>query len=142
AWCCRQSKGKGTRDPLSLLCIEVVMDGQRLRRIGRAVLLPFLSILTALIVGGVIVWLAGPKLNGDWFGVKFVLDGYAGLFQGAFGSHRAIIGTLVRATRLIFAGLAVALAFRCGLFNIGVEGQIGIGALAAAFVGVTFTRLP
>ena len=118
------------------------MDAQRLRRIGRAVLLPFLSILTALIVGGVIVWLAGPKLNGDWFGVKFVLDGYAGLFQGAFGEPKAIIGTLVRATPLIFAGLAVALAFRCGLFNIGVEGQIGIGALAAAFVGFTFTGLP
>jgi simple sugar transport system permease protein len=111
------------------------MDGQRLRRLVRAALLPVLSIVTALVAGGIIIWLSGPKLQGDWLGLKFVLDGYAGLFQGAFGSQKAIIGTLVRATPLIFAGLAVALAFRCGLFNIGVEGQLAIGALAAAWLG-------
>jgi len=119
-----------------------MMNAQMFRRLGRAVLLPFLSIFTALLVGGVIIWLSGPKLNGDWFGVKFVLDGYAGLFLGAFGTQKAIIGTLVRATPLIFAGLAVALAFRCGLFNIGVEGQLALGALFAAWVGVNLTGLP
>ena len=118
------------------------MEGQQLRRLGRAALLPFLSIFTALVAGGVIIWLSGPRLQGDWLGIKFVLDGYAGLFQGAFGSQKAIIGTLVRATPLIFAGLAVALAFRCGLFNIGVEGQLGIGVLAAAWVGISLTGLP
>jgi len=119
-----------------------MMNAQMFRRLGRAVLLPFLSIFTALLVGGVIIWLSGPKLNGDWFGVKFVLDGYAGLFLGAFGTQKAIIGTLVRATPLIFAGLAVALAFRCGLFNIGVEGQLALGALFAAWVGVNLAGLP
>ncbi len=118
------------------------MNAQMFRRLGRAILLPFLSIFTALLVGGVIIWLSGPKLTGDWFGVKFVLDGYAGLFLGAFGTQKAIIGTVVRATPLIFAGLAVALAFRCGLFNIGVEGQLALGALFAAWVGVNFTGLP
>src|SRR5215216_2774860 len=119
-----------------------MMNAQIFRRLGRAILLPFLSIFTALLVGGVIIWLSGPRLNGDWFGVKFVLDGYAGLFQGALGSQKAIVGTLVRATPLIFAGLAVALAFRCGLFNIGVEGQISLGVLAAAWVGVNLAGLP
>jgi ABC-type uncharacterized transport system permease subunit len=119
-----------------------MMNAQMFRRLGRAILLPFLSIFTALLFGGVIIWLSGPKLNGDWFGVKFVLDGYAGLFLGAFGTQKAIIGTLVRATPLIFAGLAVALAFRCGLFNIGVEGQLALGALFAAWVGVNLTGLP
>jgi ABC-type uncharacterized transport system permease subunit len=119
-----------------------MMNAQMFRRLGRAILLPFLSIFTALLVGGVIIWLSGPKLNGDWFGVKFVLDGYAGLFLGAFGTQKAIVGTLVRATPLIFAGLAVALAFRCGLFNIGVEGQLALGALFAAWVGVNLTGLP
>jgi len=119
-----------------------MMNSQMFRRLGRAILLPFLSIFTALLVGGVIIWLSGPKLNGDWSGVKFVLDGYAGLFLGAFGTQKAIIGTLVRATPLIFAGLAVALAFRCGLFNIGVEGQLALGALFAAWVGVNLTGLP
>lgn len=118
------------------------MAGQRLRGLGRAALLPLLSIITALFAGGVIIWLSGPRLNGDWLGVKFVLDGYAGLFQGAFGSQKAIIGTLVRSTPLIFAGLAVALAFRCGLFNIGVEGQFGMGVLAAAWTGVSLAGMP
>lgn len=118
------------------------MVGQQLRRIVRSALLPFLSIFTALIAGSIIIWLSGPRLNGDWLGVKFVLDGYAGLFQGALGSQKAIIGTLVRATPLIFSGLAVTLAFRCGLFNIGVEGQIGIGVLAAAWAGVNLAGLP
>jgi len=120
----------------------VVMNAQGLLRPVRAALLPLLSILTALIVGGVIIWLAGPKLNGDWLGVKFVLDGYAGLFQGAFGSQKAIISTLVRATPYIFAGLAVALAFRCGLFNIGAEGQLALGALFAGGVGFSLHGLP
>ncbi|HNP72005.1 MAG TPA: ABC transporter permease [Kouleothrix sp.] len=118
------------------------MNAQTVRGLGRAALLPLLSIITALVVGGVIIWLSGPKLNGDWLGVKFVLDGYAGLFLGAFGTQKAIIGTLVRATPYIFAGLAVALAFRCGLFNIGAEGQLAIGALLAAGVGFGVKGLP
>src|SRR5215216_2819778 len=119
-----------------------MMNAQIFRRLGRAILLPFLSIFTALLVGGVIIWLSGPKLNGDWFGVKFVLDGYAGLFLGAFGTQKALITTLVRATPYIFGGLAVALAFRCGLFNIGVEGQLLMGALGAAWVGFGIKGLP
>jgi simple sugar transport system permease protein len=118
------------------------MNAQRLRSLGRGALLPFLSIFTALVAGGIIIWLSGPRLAGDWLGLKFVLDGYAGLFQGALGNQKAIIGTLVRATPLIFAGLAVALAFRCGLFNIGVEGQLALGALVAAWIGVNLTGLP
>jgi len=118
------------------------MNRQVLRRFAQSALMPLLAIFTALVAGGVIIWLAGPRLQGEWFGIKFVLDGYAGLFQGAFGSPKAIAGTLVRATPLIFAGLAVALAFRCGLFNIGVEGQLALGALVAAGVGFGVTGLP
>jgi simple sugar transport system permease protein len=118
------------------------MNAQGLRDLGRAALLPLLSIFTALLAGGIIIWLSGPRLSGDWLGVKFVLDGYGGLFQGALGTPKAISGTLVRATPLIFAGLAVALAFRCGLFNIGVEGQLALGALLAAWVGVNLAGLP
>src|SRR5581483_9603838 len=50
--------------------------------------------------------------------------------------------TVVAATPLIFAGLAVALGFRAGLFNIGAEGQLNAGAIAAALVGFSFTGLP
>ena len=114
------------------------MNVQRLRHVARAALIPALAIFTALVVGGLIVWLAGPRFGGEWLGLRFVWEGYTGLLRGALGSQAAIIGTLVRATPYIFAGLAVALAFRCGLFNIGAEGQLLIGSLAAAGVGFRF----
>jgi simple sugar transport system permease protein len=50
--------------------------------------------------------------------------------------------SLVTSTPYIFAGLSVALGFRCGLFNIGAEGQVFMGALGAAFVGYSITGLP
>ncbi len=63
-----------------------------MRRIGRAVLIPGLAIFTALLAGGVIIWVSGPKFAGEWAGLKFVWDGYSGLFVGAFGTQAAIIG--------------------------------------------------
>lgn len=57
-------------------------------------------------------------------------------WQGAFGSTDAVVSaTLVRATPLILAGLAVAVAFRAGVLNLGAEGQLLVGAAAAATVG-------
>ncbi len=59
------------------------------------------------------------------------------LWSGSLGSGYALTSaTLVRATPLILAGLAVALAFRAGVFNIGAEGQLLAGAAASAVVGV------
>ena len=91
----------------------------RIRPIARAVgiflrpmLVPFLAILTAMIVGGFVILIAG----GNPF------EAYMGLFEGAFGSRKALSETTVWATPYIFAGLAVALAFKGGLFNIGAEG--------------------
>lgn len=118
------------------------MNAHRLIRMARGALVPLLAILTALLAGGIIIWLAGPKLRGPALGLQFVWDGYSGLLSGAFGSRTAIIGTLVRATPYIFAGLAVALAFRCGLFNIGAEGQLLLGALFAAAAGFGIKGLP
>ncbi len=118
------------------------MNVTRLRQFGRGVLIPILALFTALVVGGVIIWLSGPRLGGPALGLGFVWDGYSGLAEGAFGSGAAIIATLVRSTPYIFAGLAVALAFRCGLFNIGVEGQLLIGALVAAWAGFGIEGLP
>jgi general nucleoside transport system permease protein len=86
----------------------------------------------ALLVGGVIVELSG----GD------ALNAYQILFNSAFGNQRAIANTLLAATPLIFTGLATLVAFRAGIFNIGVEGSLYLGAFAAAWVGFTFTGLP
>jgi simple sugar transport system permease protein len=90
-----------------------------------AMLVPILAVFTALVIGGLVIAAAG----GDPFAA------YLGLFQGAFGTPNALSETAVWATPYIFAGLAVALAFKGGMFNIGGEGQLAFGAVAAAWVG-------
>ena len=65
-------------------------------------------------------------------------DAYSALVRGAVGSGPAIERTLERSAPLICAGLGVALAFRAGLFNIGAQGQLLVGALAAGYVGFTW----
>jgi ABC-type uncharacterized transport system permease subunit len=90
-----------------------------------AMLIPFLAILTAVILGGLIIAL----VRGNPF------LAYYGLIQGSFGSTRALSETAVWATPYIFAGLAVALAFKGGLFNIGAEGQLALGATFSALIG-------
>ncbi|MCL4394870.1 MAG: ABC transporter permease [Chloroflexi bacterium] len=67
---------------------------------------------------------------------------YGALFQGALGSLYGLSETLVSTTPLVFAGLAVAFAFHSGLFNIGVEGQLVMGALAAGWAGFAIKGLP
>ncbi|MCC6146111.1 MAG: ABC transporter permease [Anaerolineaceae bacterium] len=65
------------------------------------------------------------------------LDAYRELFIGAVGSKFGISETIVKSAPLILAGLGFAFAARCGLFNIGGEGQIYIGALGTVLVGLT-----
>ncbi|MBI3890126.1 MAG: ABC transporter permease [Candidatus Wallbacteria bacterium] len=61
---------------------------------------------------------------------------YGALWHGAFGSAENVAWSLQNATPLVFTGLAVALAFRAGLFNVGAEGQLILGAFAASQVGI------
>ena len=69
------------------------------------------------------------------------LDGFGALFDGAFGTPSEFAETLVQATALLFPALGIALAFRAGLFNIGAEGQLVLGGLAAGIAG-TFVPGP
>ncbi|HAJ32451.1 MAG TPA: ABC transporter permease [Candidatus Atribacteria bacterium] len=92
----------------------------------------FIAIIFALIMGGIILLLMGNN----------PIEAYSALVQGAFGSKRCFAETLLSTTPLIFGGLAFALAYRCGLFNMGVEGQIAMGGMAAAFLGYSITGLP
>jgi simple sugar transport system permease protein len=98
---------------------------------------PLLAIFTALVISGIVIWVS----TGDLAKVIGPEGAFAGLWQGAVGSPRNIANTLVTATPYIFAGLAVALAFKCGLFNIGAEGQLALGAVAAAYVGYSIKGL-
>ncbi len=105
--------------------VEKENKGQALKSVLNSLMVPALAIITATIVGGIVIAVVG----GNPFAA------YSGLLQGAFGSVKAISETAVWATPYIFAGLAVALAFKGGLFNIGGEGQLALGATTAAFVG-------
>lgn len=100
-----------------------------------ALLIPALAVLTALIIGVVIIMVTGSSFSD-------AMGAYKALLQGSVGSLRAISETLTAATPLILSGLSVALAFRAGLFNIGAEGQALIGGMFAVWVGFSITGLP
>lgn len=101
-----------------------------LRRWLEPLIVPLLAIVTAVILGGLII----KSVGGDPFAA------YRGLVQGAFGSKKALSETAVWATPYIFAGLAVAFAFKGGLFNIGAEGQLAFGAVTAALIGYALPK--
>ena len=136
----------------------------------RALLLPILALLSAFAIGGVIIVLTDAALLGLWasdpasaIGASWsaVASAYSALLRGSIGDPgrlisaiaaldwdavRAAFGplseTIVSTTPLLLTGLSVALAFRVGLFNIGAEGQLYIGALLAVIVGFSFAGLP
>ncbi|RJQ06233.1 MAG: ABC transporter permease [Bacillota bacterium] len=82
--------------------------------------------MLALLIGAVLILIQG----------KNPVLAYGFLLQGALGNKGAIAETLVKATPLIFTGLAVTLAYRCGVFNIGAEGQLLLGALGATWAAI------
>jgi len=108
------------------------MGGISLRRIGRALLVPTLAVITALLIGAVVMLLFGDD----------PLAAYRGLFSGAFGNGRAWSTTIRKMTPLILTGLSVSVAFKAGLFNIGASGQFLIGTVFSVAVGVSFEGLP
>ena len=91
-----------------------------------------LTLLLALIIGGIIMELSG----------KDSIAAYRLLYREAVGGQRQVANTLLKATPLIFTGLATMVAFRAGIFNVGVEGSLYLGAFGAAWVGFTFTDIP
>ena len=104
---------------------------RNLSHIGREVAIIAATVFVALLIGGIFVFIAGRN----------PLSAYAALLKGAFGSWYSLGETLVYATPLILTGLAIALAYRCNLFNIGAEGQLIVGMIAAAWIG-TWAGIP
>ena len=138
--------------------------------IGQIILIPVLAVVAGLILGGIFIVLttedvyaafgrsfgAGLSMTWDTLSVS-----YTSLFTGSIGDPVKIVDalrsgdqmairrafnpffeSLVASTPYIFAGLALGLGFRSGVFNIGAEGQIFIGALAGTFVGYSIPNLP
>ena len=95
-------------------------------------LLPVLNLAAALVVSSLVILAIGEN----------PLAAMEVLLYGSFGYPEAIGFTLYYATNFIFTGLAVSVAFHCGLFNIGGEGQAYIGELAIGLVGLAFGGVP
>lgn len=85
------------------------------------ILVPIISVLLALVVGGIVIACLG----------KNPIQGYALLFSGSLGTPQKFASSLVSACPLIFTALAAAFAYRCGVFNLGGEGQFIMGAVSA-----------
>jgi len=92
------------------------------------VLMPFIAAVAALAVGAVMLLLLGVN----------PVVAYSALLEGAFGSKNALADTLVKATPLLLVGTGICIAFRGGVINIGGEGQLVVGAVAATLVGLSF----
>jgi len=103
-----------------------------LQRLLRLSVKPLITIAVSLAIGALLILNAGQN----------PLLVYAILFKGAFGTSTAFLGTLGKATPLIFTGLAASVAAQVGVFNIGIEGQLYMGALAAGVVGANCGALP
>ena len=93
---------------------------------GRAAAIFVATVLAALVLAAPLIIAAGS----DPFAA------YGALYDGSLGGQRPVAETLVSMTPLLFGGLAVAIAFQAGLFNIGVEGQLVAGGLAAGVVAI------
>jgi general nucleoside transport system permease protein len=143
---------------------------ERLGRTLRPVLVPLLAFFSALVVGALVIIFSDDRIFAMWttdpigaLGASWsaVMSAYGALFRGSIGdpgqvasaivaldgdalrlSFRPLSETVLSSTPLILTGLAVALAFRAGLFNIGAEGQLQIGALTSVLVGFSLTGVP
>jgi len=108
-----------------------------------ALLVPVLAIIAALAVSVLIIVVSDIELWRE-FSLSALADAISqagsamgALFGGAFGSLAALSSTLAFSAPLILAGLSVAIGFKAGLFNIGAEGQMLIGGMAAVALGIT-----
>jgi len=97
-----------------------------------ALLVPIVSVLIALLIASIIIIMIG----------KNPVTAYAIMLDGAFGSQEAIADTIMKMTPLILTGLAVGFGFRAGVFNIGAEGQMTMGALIGAVVAMNIGGIP
>ena len=86
----------------------------------------------ALVIGALFILLAGES----------PIRAYTSLIQGALGTPQSIANTISKSIPLAFTGLAVAMGSRCGMLNIGAEGQLHAGAMASVITALTLGSLP
>lgn len=106
-----------------------------LLQIWDAMRMPLLATVLGFLGGALIILLTSGSLG-------TVISAYEGMINGAFVKTRGFSETLVAMTPYVFLGLGLAIGFKAGLFNIGVEGQFYIGAISAVWAGIVLTNLP
>ena len=132
-----ESQGAAATSPAALTAF---------RRGASGVIVPIITAVIAFIAGGLIVLATGHNPLTTYQSI-FNGTGLNWLFPWVSGSERATAAgnlqqTLLQATPLILVGLAVAFAFRAGMFNIGGQGQYTVGAIVAVWVGSSFNGMP
>lgn len=108
------------------------MKNEKMKGILENVLISGIAILLSLVIAAVIMLLGGYD----------PLAAYSAMFDGAFGSFNALANTLSKSIPLLFAGLSFAFASKGGLFNIGGEGQLYMGAFLSAITALSLDGLP
>jgi ABC-type uncharacterized transport system permease subunit len=91
-------------------------------------LMPLFAVILALLIGAVMIAMMGAS----------PVEAYKALWNGAFGTKNTVADTLIKATPLLLVGLGTCIAFRGGVINIGGEGQMVVGGLAAVAVGLQY----
>jgi ABC-type uncharacterized transport system permease subunit len=107
---------------------------------GATLARPLFAVILAMIAGIIVIMFTSPGSFGDRFSAAIMA--YQSLYTGSFGSIQSLSYTLVKVGPLILTGLSVSIAFRAGLFNIGAEGQLAVGAMTAGIIGFKFPMLP
>ena len=115
---------------------------ERLLALRTAVVLPVVAVVLAIVIGSIFIYAADLIANKGAFDFGKPLTAYAALIKGSLLGFDPIIETLKQAAPLVLGGLAVAIGFKAGLFNIGVQGQFTMGVLGSVAVGVALSKEP
>jgi ABC-type uncharacterized transport system permease subunit len=121
------------KDSKSGNIVNSIFKSKLVNNAFKAISFPFFAIIVAIFVAVFFVMWAKEYSILQYFSALGDLFGL--IYKGGFGSERVTFVTIAEVTPLIFTGVANAVAFKCGLFNIGVAGQFILGMLAAAIVG-------
>ncbi|QBD80701.1 ABC transporter permease [Ktedonosporobacter rubrisoli] len=128
-----QRKAAGEHPPEPKL--QVLM-----RKLSASLGRPLFAVILAMIAGGIVIMITSGGSIVDRFDAA--LNAYQSLYMGSFGDPQGLSFTLVKVGPLIFTGISVAIAFRAGLFNIGAEGQLAVGAMTAGIIALKAPHWP
>ena len=118
------------------------LDARFLRQARTVIVLPLVALIVAFLVGSVFIYAADLIANKGALNLGKPLAAYTALISGSLLGFQPIVDTLVASAPLVFGGLAVALGFKAGLFNIGVQGQLLMGVLCSVAAGVALAEQP